>query len=439
MSTHAPNIGPTVAVIVAAGRGTRASARGAGPKQYVRLGDRSVLAHALQAFLDHAGIDRVAVAIHADDAEEYGAAVAACAGHPKLLPPVIGGATRQQSVLAGLEACAALAPVNVLIHDAARPFVSTAVIDRVLAALALETAAIAALPLADTLKRADADGRSGETIARDGLWRAQTPQGFRFDAILVAHRKAAALQRFDFTDDAAVAEWQGIAVMLVAGSAANIKLTTPEDLAMANDKVAELSLAERSAAPPPLLDIRTGQGFDVHRFTEGDHVWLCGVRVPHTHAVEAHSDGDVGLHALTDALLGAIADGDIGLHFKNTDPRWRGAASDQFLADAVRRVTAAGGRITNVDVTVLCEAPKISPHRDAMRARMAAILGIDVSRVALKATTTEQLGFAGRREGLAAMAIATVVMPPSTSTSVAIPTQAIEARLKRIADEDNRS
>ncbi len=400
MSTRAT----TIALIVAAGRGRRASAHGVGPKQYVRLGERSVLAHALQAFLQHAGIDHVVVAIHADDAAAYQTAVAEYAAHPKLSPPVVGGATRQQSVLAGLEACVALTPARVLIHDAARPFVATAVIDRVLAALGVETAAIAALPLADTLKRADADGRTIETIARDGLWRAQTPQGFRFEAILAAHRDAAAIRRFDFTDDAAVAEWQGIPVALVTGSATNVKLTTPEDLAMAEVLMAEVSMAA------PLLDIRTGQGFDVHRFTEGDHVWLCGVRVPHTHGVEAHSDGDVGLHALTDALLGAIADGDIGQHFKNTDPRWRGAASDQFLADAVRRVTAAGGRITNVDVTVLCEAPKISPHRDAMRARMAEILKLDVSRVALKATTTEQLGFAGRREGLAAMALATVVM-----------------------------
>ncbi len=399
MSQTTPSIRPTVALLVAAGRGTRASADGSGPKQYVRLGDRAVLCLALQPFLDHPQVDRVLVAIHADDAAAYDEAVAPLAQHSKLAAPVVGGATRQQSVLAGLAAAAAWSPSQVLVHDAARPFVSVELVDRVLAALADSPGAIAALPLADTLKRADASDHIASTLPREGLWRAQTPQGFHFAPLIAAHRAAEAAGRFDFTDDAAVAEWQGLGVKLVLGDAANSKLTTAEDIRM----------AER-AAPSDVPDIRTGQGFDVHRFMPGDHVWLCGVRVPHTHGVEAHSDGDVGLHALTDALLGAIADGDIGQHFKNTDPRWRGAASDQFLADAVRRVQAAGGRIGNVDVTVLCEAPKIAAHRDAMRARMADILGIPVSRVALKATTTERLGFAGRGEGLAAMAIATVVM-----------------------------
>ena len=394
-------LGPTVALIVAAGRGTRAAAVGAGPKQYAMLGGRSVLAAALVPFLDHSGVDRVGVVIHADDRAAYEAAIAGMATHRKLLPPVTGGATRQQSVLAGLDAIAAFMPAAVLIHDAARPFLAPAAVDRVLAALETSPGAIAALPLADTLKQAGPDNRIEATVPRDALWRAQTPQGFRFADILAAHRAAAAAGRFDFTDDAAVAEWHGLPVVLVAGDAANIKLTTAEDLKMA-------AIAH---ALDKLPDIRTGQGFDVHRFTSGDHVWLCGVKVAHTHGVEAHSDGDVGLHALTDALLGAIADGDIGLHFKNTDPRWRGASSDQFVIDAVRRVRALGAEIMNVDVTVLCEAPKISPHRDAMRARMADILGLPVGRVGLKATTTEQLGFAGRREGLAAMAIATVMFP----------------------------
>jgi 2-C-methyl-D-erythritol 4-phosphate cytidylyltransferase/2-C-methyl-D-erythritol 2,4-cyclodiphosphate synthase len=262
-------------------------------------------------------------------------------------------------------------------------------------------AAIAALPLADTLKRAGPDGRHiAATLDRAGLWRAQTPQGFRYDAILKAHEAAAAAGREDLTDDAAVAEWAGIPVELVEGSEANVKLTTAEDMARAGMSV-------NAAAVP---DVRTGQGFDVHRFAAGDHVWLCGVHIPHTHALDGHSDADVGLHALTDALLGAIGDGDIGQHFPPTDPRWRGAASHLFLADAARRVRSRGGAISNVDVTILCEAPKIAPHREAMRARIAEILGLDVARVGVKATTTEGLGFTGRREGIAALATATVVV-----------------------------
>lgn len=392
--------GPTVALIVAAGRGTRAAAAGQGPKQYAAIGRSTVLAQAIEPFLLHGRIDAVCTVIHADDHDLYGAATASLRRDGKLLLPVTGGATRQQSVLAGLDALSVLTPARVLIHDAARPFLTAAVIGRVLAALDRAPAAIAALPLTDTLKQAGAGDTVTATIPREGLWRAQTPQGFRFDTILTAHRRAASAGQ-DFTDDAAVAEWSAQGVQLVLGDAANIKLTTAEDMAM----------AVAAHAPIGMPDIRVGQGFDVHRFTTGDHVWLCGVCVPHSHGVEAHSDGDVALHALTDALLGAIADGDIGVHFKNTDPRWRGASSDQFLADAVARVTARGGMISNADVTVLCEAPKISAHRDAMRARMAAILGIPVDRVGLKATTTEQLGFAGRREGLAAMAIATVLFP----------------------------
>jgi 2-C-methyl-D-erythritol 4-phosphate cytidylyltransferase / 2-C-methyl-D-erythritol 2,4-cyclodiphosphate synthase len=392
-----------VALIVAAGRGTRATA--AGPKQYVTLGAQTVLAHAVQTFLHHPDISRVRIVIHADDRAAYDDAVRSFGQHPKLLAPVIGGATRQQSVLAGLESLRAEPPPYVLIHDAARPFVPAAVISRVVAALETARAAVAALPLADTLKRSTDDAVVTETVPRDNLWRAQTPQGFHYADILAAHKAAEAARRFDFTDDAAVAEWRGVSVRLVMGDAAANKLTTMEDIRMAETAQA----AQMQTGPA--METRMGQGFDVHSFTDGDHVWLCGVRVPHDRGVEAHSDGDVGLHALTDALLGAIADGDIGQHFKNTDPRWRGAASDQFLADAVRRVHERGGRIVNVDITVLSEAPKIAPHRDVMRARMAEILGVTLSRVALKATTTEKLGALGRREGLAAMAIATVEIP----------------------------
>lgn len=396
-----PEAATASALIVAAGRGTRAQRIGREPKQYVSIGGRAVLAHAVAAFIRHPRIARVQVVIHADDRQAYESALGATARDGKLLAPVTGGATRQQSVLEGLAALERFAPANVLIHDAARPFVPDDVINRVLDALAQTPGAIAALPLADTLKRSGANDHVSETIPRDNLWRAQTPQGFRFLDILTAHRAAAAASRSDFTDDAAVAEWAGLPVQLVIGEAITAKLTTPEDLDMAEQQ--HLNRAR--------METRVGQGFDVHSFTTGDHVWLCGVRIPHSHGVEAHSDGDVALHALTDALLGSIADGDIGQHFKNTDPRWRGASSDQFLADAVRRVTERCGRIVNVDITVLSEAPKIGPHRDQMRARMAAILGIDVGRVALKATTTEQLGAIGRREGLAAMAVATVELP----------------------------
>ncbi|MDX2289626.1 MAG: bifunctional 2-C-methyl-D-erythritol 4-phosphate cytidylyltransferase/2-C-methyl-D-erythritol 2,4-cyclodiphosphate synthase [Hyphomicrobiaceae bacterium] len=394
----------TAALIVAAGRGTRASANGPTPKQYVDVGGRPLLAHTLDAFIDHSGVDVVVVVIHADDRGVYEDAVAASrvGANDPLLPPAFGGATRQASVLAGLTALEHVQPSRVLIHDAARPFVSADVIDRVLEGLATCDGAIAAVPLSDTLKAADAHGRIAGTIARAGLWRAQTPQGFAFPAILAAHRRAATEAGSAFTDDAAIAEWAGLPVTLVVGSGANEKITTPEDIAMAR---------LRLSGSPAALEPRSGTGFDVHRFTAGDHVWLCGVRIAHDQRLEGHSDADVGLHALTDALLGAIGDGDIGQHFPPSDMRWKGADSAVFLADARERVLGRGGRIVNVDVTLLCEAPRIGPHRDAMRARLAELLGIDVTRVGVKATTTEGLGFTGRREGIAAMASAMVLVP----------------------------
>jgi 2-C-methyl-D-erythritol 4-phosphate cytidylyltransferase / 2-C-methyl-D-erythritol 2,4-cyclodiphosphate synthase len=384
------------ALIVAAGRGARAAEPV--PKQYALLGSVPMLTRTLGVFLGHPAVDLALVVIADADRALYQQAVAH--GHPKLAPPALGGDTRQRSVLNGLRALAAHAPAQVLIHDAARPFVTPDVVDRVIAGLERAPGAIAAVPLADTLKRAGDGGRIAATLPRAALWRAQTPQGFRFDAILGAHEAALAAGRDDLTDDAAVAEWAGIPVELVAGSEANVKLTTAEDMA----------LAARAVQSAPAGEVRTGQGFDVHRFAAGDHVWLCGIRIAHSHALEGHSDADVALHALTDALLGAIGDGDIGQHFPNSDPRWRGAASHLFLSDAARRVRARGGAITNVDVTILCEAPKIAPHREAMRGRVAEILGIDVARVAVKATTTEGLGFTGRREGVAALATATVVL-----------------------------
>jgi 2-C-methyl-D-erythritol 4-phosphate cytidylyltransferase / 2-C-methyl-D-erythritol 2,4-cyclodiphosphate synthase len=384
----------TAALIVAAGQGTRASR--STPKQYATTGGISVLGRALSPFLAHPDVDLVQVAIAAGHEQLYSHAVAGL-GSAKLLPPVPGGTTRQFSVCNGLLALAPHNPDRVLIHDAARPFLTADVIDRVIQALAGSPGAVAAVPLVDTLKRATSDQRVAATIDRTGLWSAQTPQGFHFADILAAHRRARRTGTDNLTDDAAVAEWAGLPVALVMGSVGNRKLTTAEDLAM----------AESAAARP---DVRTGQGFDVHRLVAGDHVWLCGVRIAHTHALEGHSDADVALHALTDALLGAIGAGDIGQHFPDTDPRWKGAASSIFLAEAARLVQARGGAIGNVDVTLLCEAPKIAPRREDMRRRLADLLGIDLDRVSVKATTTERLGFTGRREGIAALATATVLL-----------------------------
>lgn len=396
----------TAALIVAAGRGTRAAGAAGVPKQYALLAGAPVLAHTLKAFTSHPAIDVVQVVIHADDRELYGASTGE--PHGKLLPPTPGGATRQDSVRAGLAALAAHRPSHVLIHDAARPFVSHDVLDRILAALATHPAVLAAEPVADTLKRATAEGTVAGTVDRAGLWRAQTPQAFAFAAIGALHDRAVAAGRHDFTDDAGLAEWAGTPVLLVEGSSRNTKITTAEDLRMAERLMSTDHQAAQVAMEP-----RSGTGFDVHRFEAGDAVWLCGVRIPHTHKLEGHSDADVGLHALTDAVLGAIGDGDIGQHFPPSDPKWKGAASHLFLEDAARRVAERGGRIVNVDVTLLCEAPRVGPHRDAMRAAVARMLGIDIGRVGVKATTTEGLGFTGRREGIAAMAAASVLLPVS--------------------------
>ncbi|HZT50813.1 MAG TPA: bifunctional 2-C-methyl-D-erythritol 4-phosphate cytidylyltransferase/2-C-methyl-D-erythritol 2,4-cyclodiphosphate synthase [Stellaceae bacterium] len=379
-----------VALVVAAGRGVRMS--GERPKQYLPLGGRMLLRHALEPLCAHPAVAAVGVVYQPDDRALYDAAVAGLA----LLPPVAGGATRQESVRLGLESLAARDPARVLIHDAARPFVDASTIDRVVAALEAAPAAIPALAMADTVKRGD-DGRVAETLDRAVLWRAQTPQGFRYREILAAHRAAAGS---DLPDDAAVAERAGLAVRLVAGSEANFKVTTPDDFARAERLVMDR-----------LGDVRTGQGFDVHPFGPGDHVWICGVRIPHERGLVGHSDADVGLHALTDAILGALGAGDIGTHFPPSDARWRGAASHLFLAHAASLVAAAGGIVAHVDVTLICEQPKIAPHRAAMVQRIAAILAIDPARVSVKATTTERLGFTGRGEGAAASAVATLRLP----------------------------
>ena len=387
------------ALIVAAGRGTRAAAgRDSGPKQYAGIGGRTVLARAVDAFAQHAQIDEIKVVIHADDKDLYKRATEGC-GVGKLSAPAIGGASRQASVQRGLEALASSAPDLVLIHDAARPFVSSKTISNVIAALETRPAALAALAVTDTLKRSGGDGFVTDTVARAGLWRAQTPQGFHFAPILNAHRAAAEKGLDTFTDDAAIAEWAGLDVAIVEDLTANIKITTAEDL--------ELSDRQMTQA----LEPRTGTGFDVHCFCEGDHVWLGGVRIPHTHKLEGHSDADVVLHALTDALLGTIGDGDIGQHFPPSDPKWKGAASRLFLEDAARRIRDIGGRIGNVDITVLAEAPRIGAHRPAMQALIGEVLGLPANRIGIKATTMEGMGFVGRREGIAAMASATVFVP----------------------------
>jgi len=380
--------GPIAALVVAAGRGSRAG--GEIPKQYRVLGGASILARSLRPFLDHPAVGSVTAVIHPDDRPLYDAAVER---HPKLGPPVDGGPDRQASVRLGLEALAGAAPAGVLIHDAARPFVSRPVIDRVIAALAGNKAVLPALPVADTLKRADGNGSVTETISRDGVFAAQTPQGFDFEAILGAHREAAG----GHTDDSAIAESAGLVVKIVAGDPANVKMTTNEDMANAEQRLA--------------ADIRIGNGYDVHAFGAGDHVMLGGVRIAHDRALVGHSDADVVLHALTDAILGAIAAEDIGAHFPPSDPALSGAASVRFLAFAAGQVKARGGIIGNLDVTVIAERPKLGPHRDAMRERIAEICGIRADRVSVKATTNERLGFIGREEGIAALATATVRLP----------------------------
>jgi 2-C-methyl-D-erythritol 4-phosphate cytidylyltransferase/2-C-methyl-D-erythritol 2,4-cyclodiphosphate synthase len=379
-----------VALVVAAGRGTRLGAPL--PKQYLPLAGEPLLRHTLRALASHRRISGVLAVIHPDDRAHYDEAARGL----DLLPPVLGGAQRQDSVRLGLESLAGTDPDVVAIHDGARPFVDAALIDRVLDAVERAPGAIPALPVADTIKRGR-DGRIVETVERSQLWRAQTPQAFRFREILAAHRAALGLE---LSDDAAVAERSGLAISLVVGSETNLKVTTPDDLARA-----ESVLLAR------LGDVRTGQGFDVHPLGPGDHVWLCGIKVPHDRALIGHSDADVGLHAITDAILGALGAGDIGQHFPPSDPRWQGAASDQFLRHAALLVTERGGRIAHVDVTLICERPKVSPHRQAMIARIAEILGLAPDRISVKATTTEKLGFAGREEGIAAQAIATIRLP----------------------------
>lgn len=383
------------ALIVAAGRGSRFG--GPLPKQYALLGGQPVLRRTIAAFQAVPGIDRIVVVIAPGDDAHYEAATAGLA-----LPPAIaGGASRQQSVLNGLEALAADPPELVAIHDAARPFIRPADVEACLAAVAAgdgTDGAILGIPLVDTLKRVDSGNAVTETVPRQTLWRAQTPQVFRFAALLAAHRASASLGAVEataLTDDAAVAEHAGLKVIMVAGRQDNRKITTADDLRVMP------------------METRTALGFDVHGFAPGNAVMLCGVAIPHAQTLAGHSDADVALHALTDAVLGTIGAGDIGKHFPPSDPQWRGASSDRFLRHAVDLVTGRGGRIVHLDITIVCEAPKVGPHRDAMVKSIAAIAGVAADRVSVKATTTEGLGFTGRREGIAAQAIATVELPGS--------------------------
>ena len=376
------------AVVVAAGSGLRA---GPGePKAWRNLGSRALVRWSVEGLLA-AGAGEVVVVVAHDRLAQVDEALAGLAGWRA----VTGGRTRAESVQAGLAALKCGRHEAVLIHDAARPFVTRAHVDRLLAALELADGAVPALPVPDTLKRGD--GLVDATVSRDGLWRAQTPQAFRFGRLKAAYRRWPASE--EPTDDASVMERAGGGVAMTAGDPMLMKLTYPEDFLMAE----QLAGSQRI--------VRMGQGVDAHRFGPGEEVWLCGVRVAHDRGLIGHSDADCGLHALTDAVLGAIADGDIGDHFPPTDPKWKGASSDQFLTHAVNRVAAQGGRILNADVTLICERPKIKPHREAMRQRLADLLGLPIHRVSVKATTTEGMGFTGREEGLLAQAVVTVETP----------------------------
>ena len=368
----------TAVLIVAAGRGTRMG--GEVPKQWQLLAGKPVLAHAVAAF---AGM-QVVVVIHPDDrarAEALG------------VPLVAGGATRDASVLAGLRALEGTGVEAVLIHDGARPLVSRALVDRLVAALGVHDGAAPAVAVTDALWRGEA-GLVVGTVDRAGLWRAQTPQAFRFQPILAAHLAHPG----GAADDVEVARAAGLDVVIVEGEEANLKLTFPGDFARA-----EAILKGRE------MDVRLGNGYDVHAFCEGDHVWLCGVKVPHGRGLLGHSDADVGMHALTDAIYGALAEGDIGRHFPPSDPQWKGAASHIFLRHAVGLAAERGYALGNCDVTLVCERPKIGPHAAEMQAELARIMGVEVGRVSVKATTSERLGFTGREEGIAAIATAVLV------------------------------
>ena len=392
----------TIALILAAGRGLRATSgsNGTAPKQYVPLAGKAVLQHTIDRFAFLPEISRILVVIHPEDHDLYGKSVA---NKSKLLPVAEGAETRQGSVLAGLCALESQNPDRVLIHDAARMLVDHYLILRVLAALDDNQAVVPALPVADTLKRND-EGYAGDIISRENISIIQTPQGFAFTDIFAAHKAAQANGVLDLTDDSEVAARAGIPVRIVDGDQDNIKITNPDDF-----KTARQILEYQENRQ--VMQIRTGSGFDVHKFGPGGFVTLCGVKIPHSRGLAGHSDADVGLHALVDAILGALGAGDIGSHFPPSDAKWKDADSALFLEHACNLVREKSGRINHVDVTLICEEPKIDPQRDTMRQRVANIMEIPVSRVSVKATTSEGLGFTGRSEGIAAQAIATIALP----------------------------
>lgn len=393
---HAPIL---AVVVVAAGRGERAGSLEEGPKQYRLIGGRPVISHTLDLFASWAKATRIVVVIHPDDEALFSNArhQMRCAAD---ITSVHGGATRQMSVLAGLQAIAASGATHVLIHDAVRPFFDHPMLDRVADALADGTPCVLpAIAVADTLKRGTSDGWVAQTVPRADLYAAQTPQAFELKAILAAHEAAAKSGRSDFTDDASIAEWAGLPVKLVDGSPDNVKLTVKRDIAMADEKLTHAALP----------DVRTGNGYDVHQLEPGDGVTLCGIFILHDQRLKGHSDADVALHALTDALLATCGAGDIGDHFPPSDMQWRGAASRIFLEHAAKIVRENGGTIMNADVTLIAEAPKIGPYRQEMREKLAEILDISLERCSVKATTNETIGFIGRREGIASIATATVV------------------------------
>jgi len=378
------------AIIVAAGRGKRVG--GEIPKQYLEVGGVPILRHTVDVFRKHSGIDYIQIIINPDDQKLYEAAV----GDLDLPKPIYGGDTRQKSVLNGLEAIGDQMPEYVFIHDAARPFLDHSIINNLIKVVDVSGAVIPALKVTDTIKYMDTD-KIDSTLNRNYLYRAQTPQAFRYKAIFMAHRR---FEIENMTDDSAIAEKSGLQVRIIEGSEKNFKITTSEDLMKA-----EIMMGKT------YTDIRTGFGVDVHAFEKGDHVTLGGIKIPHTHSLKGHSDADVALHALTDALLGAMALGDIGDHFPPTDKKWKGASSDIFLKHAADLVYQQEGVIAHIDLTIICEAPKIGPHRDKIRDKISEIIDLDIVRISVKATTTEKLGFTGKGEGIMAQAIATIRLP----------------------------
>ncbi|UXM93880.1 bifunctional 2-C-methyl-D-erythritol 4-phosphate cytidylyltransferase/2-C-methyl-D-erythritol 2,4-cyclodiphosphate synthase [Bartonella sp. HY329] len=394
------------AIILAAGRGERAGS--VGPKQYENLQGEAIICKTVQRFVDCPSVGQIIVVIHKDDLDLAKAALQRFEARIKL---VVGGATRQISTLAGLEYLSSYSPEFVHIHDAARPFITVQLLDNIHKNLSVESGTIIAIPISDTLKKVDGNNNIIATIKRDGLFSAQTPQTFPFSLIFNAHKKAHQNRQDHFTDDSALAEAFGIPVKVLIGSADNIKITWPEDFGRAQQIFAKQQGKSQQKVNCMYPDIRTGNGYDVHCFEAGDHVTLCGVDIPFDKKLSGHSDADVALHALTDALLATRGAGDIGTHFPPSDPQWRGAASHIFVRHAVSIVKQYGGRIANIDITLIAEAPKVGPHRDAMLAALSEMLGITKDRISVKATTNEKLGFIGRGEGIAAIATANVIYP----------------------------